>query len=78
MFVRWASMGIVCARSQERTLLDGRWPDLELTTTPNACAVSKDGAWALTMPGRPFAAKASDLKCAAADLVDNSRKYAAE
>lgn len=51
---------------------------LEVTVAFKAQLVHDDGAWAVVMPGLPFAAEAADLAESVADLVENLRDYAAE
>jgi len=49
---------------------------LEMTVVANVQVVNEDGAWAVFMPGRPFAAEATDLDAALGDFVDALRDYA--
>ena len=49
---------------------------LALTVVPNVQVVNEDKAWAVFMPGRPFASEASELAEALEDFVDALRDYA--
>ncbi len=49
---------------------------LSSSVAPNVQVVNEDGAWAVFMPGQPFAAEATDLAEALADFVDALRDYA--
>lgn len=51
---------------------------LEMTVAFKAQVVHEDGLWTVIMPGRKFAAEATQLADAVADLIDNLRDYAAE
>ena len=48
------------------------------TVSPNAEIRQEDGAWVITMPGRPIAAEASSYKGALAEIIDALREYAAD
>lgn len=48
---------------------------LASTIVPEVQVVNTDGAWALLMPGRPFAAESPRLEEAVEDFVDAMREY---
>lgn len=47
-----------------------------MTVVANVQVVHEDGAWAVFMPGQPFAAEVMELAEALADFVDGLRDYA--
>lgn len=49
---------------------------LALKVEPDIQVVNEEGAWAVSMPGQPFAVEATQLGEALADFVDALREYA--
>lgn len=55
----------------------GKLLDYLVRNTPaNVQVVNEDGAWAMFMPGLPFAAEGRTLAAATEDLIDALRDYA--
>lgn len=48
------------------------------TVSSHAEIVHEDGAWVITMPGRPIAAEAASYDVALTEMVDALREYAAD
>lgn len=57
----------------------GRLRDFLLASAPSTAeVVHEQGAWVITMPGRPIAAEAASYEEALDELVDALREYAAD